>query len=61
MTPRMAVEGGEQLVRDTGEHLTHGGELFRLDELFLEPLKFGYVAAGKNYAFDFSSFHRREG
>src|SRR6202035_5108961 len=38
------------------EHLAYGGELFCLDELFFQALEFGDIAAGKDHAFDFSSF-----
>ena len=36
-----AENGGERIVQfvgDTGEHLAHGGELFRLNELLFEAL-----------------------
>jgi hypothetical protein len=58
---RDAENSGErvvELVRNTGEHLAHGGELFRLDELFLEPLEIGDIAPRKDHAFDFSGFIR---
>src|SRR5208337_1299069 len=41
-----------ELVSDTGEHLAHGGEFFRLDELLFEALEFGNVATGDDHAFD---------
>ena len=42
-----AENGGEgvvELVGNAGEHLTHGGEFFSLDELLLEALDFRNVA-----------------
>ena len=54
-----AENGGEgivELVSDAGEHLAHGGELFRLDELLFEALEFGDVAAGNDHAFDLAVF-----
>ena len=54
-----AENGGEriiQLVSNTGEHLTHGGELFSLDELLFEALKLSNVAAGDDHAFDLAVF-----
>ena len=49
-------EGIVELVGDAGEHLAHGGEFFRLNELLFEAFEFGDVAAGKDDAFDFSGF-----
>ena len=54
-----AEDGGEwivQFVGDAGEHLAHGGELFGLDELLLEALEVGDVAAGEDHAFDVAGF-----
>ena len=41
---------------DAGEHLAHGGELLRLNELLFETLERGDVAAGGDHALDFSFF-----
>ncbi len=41
---------------DAGEHLSHGREFLGLDELFLEPLEIGNVAAREDHAFDIALF-----
>src|SRR6266446_4530934 len=49
-----AEDSGErivQLVGDAGEHLAHGGQFFRLDELLLKAFEVSNIAAGKNHAF----------
>ena len=54
-----AKDGGEGIIQFVGyarEHLTHGGEFFRLDQLFFETLKIGNVAAGNNDAIDLVHF-----
>src|SRR6266852_6107214 len=47
-----AEDGGKrivQLVGDAREHLSHGSQFFRLDELLLQTLEVGNIAAGKNH------------
>ena len=41
---------------DAGEHLSHGGKFLGLDELFLQTLEIGNIAAGENYALDIALF-----
>ena len=41
-----------QLMGDAGKHLPHRGKFLRLDELFLQTLELGNVAAGENHALD---------
>ena len=45
-----------QLMGDAGEHLSHGGKFLGLDELFLQPLELGNIAAGENYTLDIALF-----
>ena len=45
-----------QLVRHTSKHLSHGGEFFGLDELFLETLEIGDVATGKHHTLNITFF-----
>jgi len=49
-------EGIVEFVSDAGEHLSHGGEFFGLDELLFEPLHFGDVAARDDYAFNLAVY-----
>ena len=46
---------------DAGEHLAHGGEFFRLDQLFFEALHFRDVAARDDHTFDFAIPRRKAG
>ncbi len=39
-----------------GKHLSHRGKFLRLDELLLEALEIGNIAAGENHAFGISFF-----
>src|SRR5882672_2872173 len=45
-----------QLMSDAGEHLSHRSKLLRLDELFLQTLEIGNIAAGENHALDAALF-----
>src|SRR5438477_1064866 len=45
-----------QFVRDSSQHLAHGGKFFGLDELFFEAFEVGNVAARKNDTFNFVVF-----
>src|SRR5216684_6197809 len=45
-----------KLMGDAGKHLSHRGKFLRLDELFLQALKVGNVAAGENHALDIALF-----
>src|SRR5258708_39533570 len=40
---------------DTGKHLSHRGKFLGLNELFLQTLEIGDVAAGENHAFNIAS------
>src|SRR5215470_18105525 len=56
---RNAKNGGEgiiELMRDAGKHLAHGCKFFRLDQLLLETLQVGNVAAREDNSFDFVPF-----
>jgi hypothetical protein len=47
-----AKDSGERIVQLVGhasEHLAHGGKFFGLDELLLETLEIGDIAAGENH------------
>ena len=48
--PKNSGERIVQFMGDAGQHLAHGGKFFRLDELFLQTLKLGDVAAGNDHA-----------
>src|SRR4030095_2181960 len=48
-------DGGEriiQLMRDSGKHLAHRGQLFRLDQLFFETLQIRNITPGEHNSFD---------
>src|SRR6267378_1177386 len=45
-----------QLMGDAGVHLSHCGKFLGLDELFLQTLEIGNIAAGENYALDIALF-----
>src|ERR1700676_2705805 len=54
-----AKNGGErivELVGHAGEHLAHGRQFLRLDELFFQTFQLGDVAAGDDHAVDLAGF-----
>src|SRR5579863_1087673 len=54
-----AENGSERIVQlmgDAGEHLAHGSQLFRLNQLLFQTLEVGDVAAGKNNTVNLACF-----
>src|SRR5262249_11073294 len=48
-----------ELVRGAREHLAHGSQLFRLNELLFEAFDFRNVAARNNHALDLAGFVKK--
>ena len=54
-----AEDGGQRIIQLMGytrKHLSHRGKFLSLDELFLQTLEIGNVAAGENHAFNIAFF-----